>query len=156
ALVMTYSNGLANEDLKPFGEHTLFDLGDNSKQFTCAAALRLEQDGKLSLDDPVAKFIEGVPDKAKAITLRQLLCHTSGLSDRAEIAKPPDFSKRDELAAAVLGTTLAHEPGAQLEWSNRGYNVAAVVIEKASGVPFDDYMRDHIFLPAGMRETGFV
>src|SRR5206468_3738428 len=105
-----------------------------SKMFTAAALLRLEQDGKLTISDPMSKFFEGAPEKAGMITIRQLLSNTSGLSDRAEIKGPLDLTKRDEVAKAILESKLAHDPGVELEWCNRGFNLAAIIVEKTAGI----------------------
>lgn len=154
--VLTYTNGLANETLVPFTEHTLFDMGDLSMQFTCVAVLKLEQDGKLAIDDPISKFYPDAPAATGAITLHQLMSHTSGLSDKAEIKQVFSPADRDATAMAVLGTEPVSGPGASWNYSKRGYSVLAAVIEKASGRPFDEYMRQGIFAPAGMKESGFI
>lgn len=154
-VILQRTFGLANESLIPFDERTLFDLAENSKMFTAAAALLLEQQGKLSLEDPISKFYPLAPDIVKPATVRQLLGHASGLSDKTPIANLATYNNRDEVATAILDSAN-RGPGAYLEYSNRAYNLLACIIEKAAGVPFDDFMREQLFAPAGMNHSGFL
>lgn len=154
--VLAQGYGIANETLAPMTVDSLVDVGDLSKQFTAAAVLRLEQMGKLSIDDPITKFFPGAPEAVKAVTLRHILSHTSGLSDRSPVEGGVDDNDRDKLALAILGSGLQHEPGAVLEYCNRAYSVAAAVVEIAAGKPFDQFMREDIFKPAGLTSTGFI
>jgi D-alanyl-D-alanine carboxypeptidase len=155
-VVLKYTNGLANDDLVPFDEHTLFDLGDLSMQMTCAAALRLEQENKFSIDDPLSKFFPEATGASGKITVRQLMNHSSGISDKVGLPPALDFTQRDGFVAAVLATPLAAEPGGAFVYSRRGSAVLAAVIEKASGQTFEAYLREHVFAPAGLHETGFL
>jgi CubicO group peptidase (beta-lactamase class C family) len=147
--------GLANESLAPFDGRTLFDLADNSKMFTAAAVLLLEQQEKLSLDDPISRFYPAAPEIVKGATIRQLLGHASGLSDKTPIVPLADYEDRDAVAKSILDTA-ARAPGAYLEYCNRGYNLVACIVEQAAGVPFDTFMREQVFAPAGMAHSGFL
>jgi CubicO group peptidase (beta-lactamase class C family) len=130
-----------------------YQIASISKQFTAAAVLLLENDGKLSLDDTVAKWIPGITG-GDTITIRQLLSHTSGLQDYW----PQDYS----FAAMATPTTpqgivdrwakkpLDFAPGTQWQYSNTGYVVAGMIVEKASGKPLLDYLQAKIFKPLGM------
>ncbi len=154
-VVFQRTYGLANESLVPFDERTLFDLGDNSKMFTAAAILLLEQQGKLSLDDPISRFYPDAPDIIKPATLRQLLGHASGLSDKTQIVPLTDYEDRDAVAKTILDAAN-RGPGAYLEYCNRGYNLLGCIIEKVAGVPFDTFMREQVFAPSGMTNSGFL
>jgi len=146
--------GDANEELAPITADTLFDIGSVTKQFTAAAVLRLEMDGKLSLDDPASKFFPVGP-QAEKITVRHLLHHTSGLTDQRAIQRL-DFADRDEAVKRALTSRPNAEPGAAFDYCNAGYIVLAAIIEKASGQTYEDYLREHIFRPAGLTNTGFL
>ena len=151
--------GVADESLKPIEPDTLFDIGSISKQFTAAAILRLEMAGKLATTDPVAKFYPDFDgeagERAKAITLHHLLTHTSGMSDRQAIQRL-DFPDRDEAVRKALAAAPSGKVGEKFEYCNAGYVVLAAVIEKASGRTFEDYSREEVFKPAGLKNTGFL
>lgn len=155
---------------------TMFNICSVSKQFVAIAIAKLDEQGLLSLDDPVSKFF---PDFRAPffdrITLRQLLSHTSGLPDvrpRTEAewtgyaaTHPSIFSRlrdyklysRDDDALRMYQTldTLAFEPGTAYEYQNPTYQILTFVIEQATGTPFEQWMRTNIFLPAGMPRTAF-
>jgi CubicO group peptidase (beta-lactamase class C family) len=138
----------------PFTSETVFDIASISKQFTAAAVLRLEMQGKLKVEDRLKRFFpEAPPDKA-AITLHQLLTHTAGLP---ETLGPEDEPlSRSAFLKRVFATKLVSPPGKKFLYSNAGYSLLAAVVEVASGRPFGDLLRDQVFLPAGMRHTGFI
>lgn len=131
-----------------------YQIASISKQFTAAAILLLEDDGKLSLDDTVAKYLPGITGGDR-ITIRQLLSHTSGLRDYW----PQDFSfaamSRPTTPQGILDrwakAPLDFEPGEQWQYSNTGYVVAGQIIEKASGQPLLAFLQDRIFRPLGIR-----
>lgn len=153
--VLVKGYGYANESLAPFDAEALFDLGHLSCQFTATAILRLEQEGKLSINDPISKYFPSAPEGAGKITLKQLLQHRSGLSDK-EPLPTVDVNVRDEVVGAVLNTKLAREPGVQFEYAQRGYTLLAAVVEVVSKQPFDEYIRTQVFQAAGMKHTGFM
>ncbi|MFL6234080.1 MAG: serine hydrolase domain-containing protein [Thermoanaerobaculia bacterium] len=138
----------------PFTSDTVFDIASISKQFTAAAVLRLEMQGKLKVEDRLKRFFpEAPPDKA-AITLHQLLTHTAGLP---EVLGPEDeVLDRKAFLKRALATRLVQSPGKKFLYSNAGYSLLAAVVEVASGRPFGEFLRDQVFLPAGMRHTGFL
>lgn len=131
-----------------------YQIASISKQFTAAALLMLQRDGKLSLDDTVSKFVPGITQGDK-ITIRQLLSHTSGLQDYW----PQDYS----FALMATPTTpqgivdrwakkpLDFTPGTQWQYSNTGYVVAGMIVERAAGMPLLDYLQKRIFAPLGMK-----
>lgn len=131
-----------------------YQIASISKQFTAAAILLLEDEGKLSLDDTVAKWIPGITDGDK-ITIRQLLSHTSGLQDYW----PQDYSfaamekpvTPQEIVDRWAKKPLDFAPGTQWQYSNTGYVVAGMIVEKAAGKPLLTYLQDKVFKPLGMK-----
>ena len=138
---------------KPYTADTIFDIASISKQFTAAGILRLEMAGKLRVEDTLGRFFpEAPPDKA-AITLHQLLTHTSGLRDTfGDEYAPVD---RAELLRRVFASQLLGPPGRRYRYSNGGFSVLAAVLEVASGGTYESWLRSQVFAPAGMRWTGF-
>jgi len=132
---------------------TLFEIASLTKQFTAAAIMRLVQDGRLRLDDPISKHLPGVPENCHAITVEHLLRHTSGI---------PGSNSRgagDDLAV-VLPTFLAggprHEPGTHFEYWNQGYALLSEIVKRVSGRAYMDYCRAALFLPANMTTACFT
>jgi CubicO group peptidase (beta-lactamase class C family) len=138
---------------RPYTAETLFDVASISKQFTAAAILALEMAGKLVVEDPLGKFFPAAPADKAAITLHQLLTHTSGLRDT--FGEEYEAVTREELLRRVFASRLLGPPGRRYRYSNGGYSVLAAVVEVASGRAYDDYLRGRLFGPAGMRHTGF-
>jgi CubicO group peptidase (beta-lactamase class C family) len=156
ATLLTYTNGFRDESARPFDENTLFDVGDLSMQFTCAALLKLEQDGKLAIEDSMSRFFPDAAPQAHSITVRHLMSHSSGLSDTSQLPEGLDLHDRDAIALAVLASQPSAQPGQAWGYCRRGYSVLAAIIEKASGKPFDLFMRDDVFTKLGMTRTGFA
>jgi D-alanyl-D-alanine carboxypeptidase len=151
-VVFDKAYGKANEGL-PARPDLPYQIASNSKQFTAMALLLLRDQGKLSLDDPVSKFIPGITEGDR-ITIRELLSHTSGLQD----FWPQDYLFSD----MTVPTTPQHivdkwarkpldfQPGARWQYSNTGYVVAGMIAEKVSGEPLLTFLSQHIFGPLGM------
>ncbi len=132
-----------------------YSIGSISKQFTATAILMLAEQGKLSLDDKVARFVPNVT-RANEVTIRQLLSHTSGYQDDWPQDYVPAFMLRDVTPDRVLDWArkpLDFEPGTQYQYSNTGYAIAGLIVEKASGTPFMEFLRAHIFRPLGMKNV---
>jgi CubicO group peptidase (beta-lactamase class C family) len=138
---------------RPYTPETLFDVASISKQFTAAAILKLEMEGKLAVEDPLGKFFPAAPPDKAGITLHQLLTHTSGLADTFGEEYEP--VTRHELLRRVFASAPLGPPGRRYRYSNGGYSVLAAVVEVASGQSYDSYLRGRLFEPAGMRHTGF-
>jgi len=156
-VVYAKAYGYARLDPKlPATVDTRYEIDSVSKQFTAAAILILQQQGKLSLDDKVAKYF---PDLASAdkVTIRQLLNMTAGYIDYS----PQDFitpeQRRPTTTAAVLAEwatkPLAFEPGTRWQYSNTNFKIAGAIVEKVSGQPLIAFLRSHIFVPLKMRAT---
>jgi CubicO group peptidase (beta-lactamase class C family) len=132
-----------------------------SKQFQALAVLLLEQDGRLRLDDPVRRYVPELPAHAAAITLRQLLNHTGGLRDYLMLAslagRPSDFviTERAVLEALARQRQLNFAPGSEHLYSNSGYVLLSLVVQRVSGQRLDDFARARIFTPLGMGQTRF-
>jgi CubicO group peptidase (beta-lactamase class C family) len=153
--VLEAGYGLADREAKrPFSPDTVVSLGSITKQFTAAAVLKLEAQGKLAVGDPVTKFFKGVPADKAGITLHHLLTHSAGLeSDFGE----GDFEpvSREEIIRRALASKLRSRPGERYHYSNAGYSLLAAVVELVSGQGYETYLRDNLFKPAGMTRTGY-
>src|SRR5262249_52798644 len=139
---------------------TIFEAGSVSKQFTAAAVLLLARDGKLSLDDPVRKYIPELPDYGVPLTIRHMLNHTSGLRDWGGIAGIAGWPRTSRVYthAHVLDIvsrqrSLNFVPGTRWSYSNTGYNLSAILVSRVSGMSFADFTRRRIFEPLGMTST---
>jgi CubicO group peptidase (beta-lactamase class C family) len=132
---------------------TAFLIGSITKQFTAAAIMKLEMEGKLNTNDPIDKYLENVPDDKKAITLHQLLTHTAGFVDYT--GDDYETTPRDEAVRIALNSPLLSTPGEQFNYSNSGFSVLAAIVELVSGMPYEDFVRRNLFLPAGMQHTGY-
>ncbi len=141
---------------------TIFEAGSVSKQFTAAAVLLLARDGKLSLDDPIRKYVPEVPDYGTPITIRQMLQHTSGLRDWGSVEDIAGWPRgtRVYTHAHVLDivshqSRLNFTPGTNWSYSNTGYNLAAILVSRVSGEAFAAFTRKRIFEPLGMTRTSW-
>ncbi len=151
--------GLANRETKtPNTLDTRFRIGSMNKMFTMVSTLQLVEAGKLSLDDTIGKILPDYPnqDVATKVTVRNLLTHTGGTGD----IFGPDFDKnrltlREHADYLKLygARGLTHEPGTEFRYSNYGFVLLGAIIEKVSGLSYYDYVRSHVFQPAGMTAT---
>lgn len=131
---------------------TRFFLASMTKGITGAAILRAQELGYLSVTDSLSSFFSGIDDHASSITLHQMLTHTAGLgSDYVAFG----FTDRDSNAAQVIRQAPAVDPPAPFHYSSAGYWLSAAVLEIAVGIPFEQFVRDELFEPAGMESTGF-
>ena len=142
----------------PISEDMVFDLASVTKQFTASAVMLLKRRGLLSPDDEITKFFPGLP--FPGVTVRNLLTHTGGLPDYEEwIEKTAEaegnIPGNDIMIRFLMesGEEAEFAPGEKWEYSNTGYCVLAQIIEKVSGVPFEEFLEQNIFIPAGMTST---
>ena len=149
--------GQANKDFDaPNRVDTKFNLGSMNKMFTAVAIAQLVERGKLSFDDPLSKFVPDFPTPAAAakIRIKHLLTHTSGLgsyfNEEFERSSRARFRTVDEMMQLAKGDSLAFEPGTRWSYSNTGMLVLGKVIEVASGQEYFNYVREHVYRPAGM------
>jgi CubicO group peptidase (beta-lactamase class C family) len=141
---------------------TIFEAGSVSKQFTAAAILLLARDARLALDDPVRKYVPELPDYGVPLTIRHMLNHTSGLRDWGNVAAIAGWPRttRVHTHAHVLDIVsrqkaLNFTPGTRWSYSNTGYNLAAIIVSRVSGLPFAEFTRVRIFEPLGMTHTSW-
>jgi CubicO group peptidase (beta-lactamase class C family) len=157
-ILFSQAYGLADREKKiPAAPDTQFRIGSVTKQFTAAAILHLAEENRLSIEDPLAKYFPTYPGGDK-ITLHQLLNHTSGLHNLTE---NPDFMTR--VIAPISSTDLLawfqndppdFPPGEQFRYCNTGYVLLGQIVEKVSGLSYNDYLQKQFFVPLGMHDTG--
>ena len=133
---------------------TVYDIGSVSKQFTAAAVVKLQMQGRLRVTDPIGRFLDGVPADKRGITVRHLLTHTAGLVDA--LGDDYDPLTRRAMITEALASELRTQPGTRYHYSNLGYSLLAAIIEKVSGLGYEDYLAQDLFAPAGMTQTGYV
>ena len=150
--------GLANVELNvPAGDETLFNLASLTKTFTAVAVMSLAEEGKFSLDDRVRKLLPGLPAAWDGVRVRQLLSHTSGL---------PDVSLGEDTDALIAETRPAalrklarmrppSRPGARWSYNQTNYVLLGMLVEKFSGLGFEEFMARRFFRPLGMTRTAF-
>ncbi len=134
---------------------TVFSTGSITKQFTGAAILKLEMMGRLSVDDPITKYFSGVPEDKQGLTLHHLLTHTAGFPG----AIGDDFdasATADRFVELAMGSDLLFRPGERYEYSNVGFSLLGIIVERVSGAGFEEYLQEHLFRPAGMTRTGYL
>jgi CubicO group peptidase (beta-lactamase class C family) len=138
----------------PAGCDTVYDIGSLTKQFTAAAIVKLEMRHQLDVHDPISRWIGPVPPDKAAITVQQLLTHTSGLVD----ALGDDYERltRRRLVRQAMASPLRTTPGTAYHYSNLGYSLLALIVESASGTTYERFLARELFRPAGMRQTGYV
>lgn len=157
---LIFINAFGVRDLQtkaPVDQRTRFEIGSVTKQFTAAAILQLQEAGKLSIDDTLAKYFPTFPH-ASEMSLRELLNQVSGLPDylpetgvAVAFSKPAAF---DYVASRVK--TLQFAPGTQWRYSNTNYWLLGQIVAKVSDQSYESYVREHLFAPAGMARSGFI
>ena len=156
-VVKSESRGMANlEHGIAATADTHYRLASITKQFTAAAILELASDGKLSLDDSIRRWLPSLPSYADAITIRHVLTHSSGLIDYEDVIPPGTTAQlhdADVLRLLESQTSTYFAPGTSYRYSNTGYSLLSLIVEKASGHTFADFLRERIFMPLGMRTT---
>jgi CubicO group peptidase (beta-lactamase class C family) len=160
-IVFSRSWGMADlEHAVSLTNESVIEAGSVSKQFTAAAILLLEQQGKLSINDDVRKYVPELPDYGNTITLRHMMQHTSGIKDWGAIASiagwprsTKTYSNEDALLIMSRQKTLNNQPGDEYLYSNSGYNLFAIIVERVSGLSLAEFTRIHIFESAGMKHT---
>jgi CubicO group peptidase (beta-lactamase class C family) len=156
-LVRAEGYGLANVELDaPVTPRTLFQSGSVGKQFTSALVLLLTAEGRLGLDDPVAKLLPEAPPRWRGITVRHLLTHTSGIAeytDRIDLRR--DYTE-DQLLGMAAERPLDFAPGTRWSYSNTAYAVLGILIHRASGRFYGDLLAERIFAPLGMTTARII
>jgi CubicO group peptidase (beta-lactamase class C family) len=143
----------------PFSPQTIFRIGEMSMQFTAAATLLLEQQGKLTVHDTLCTYIERCPEAWKPVTLHHLLSHTSGIPDYIGTVAGDALEKTgattDQILDLIRDKPLEFVPGSQRVYSHSGFVLLGLVIERVSQQPYGDFMRQQIFEPLGMQHSGY-
>jgi D-alanyl-D-alanine carboxypeptidase len=158
----TYQQGFGLADIqnrKPATAQTVFKIASLTKSFTAAAILRLSEEGKLGLEDPISRFLPGTPDLARNIQIQHLLNHTSGLPDlsmdTAQEALPESFTTAQAVEYYFSTVqNLEFEPGEASSYSNAGYFLLGAIIENVSGMTYDEYFEKTFFGPLGLHSSG--
>ena len=150
------SEGYGDSDVlnrRKNSSRTVFDIGSITKQFTATAILKLEMEGRLSTDDKLSRFFKNVPGDKSDITIHHLLRHSSGLTSNVG----RDYDSIDEAAFidSVLRSPLKFTCGTAFSYSNIGYSLLAIIIEKVAGVPYETFLYENLWRPAGMEQTGY-
>jgi CubicO group peptidase (beta-lactamase class C family) len=158
-LLLRKSFGMADvEHDVPNTPQTKFRIGSLTKQFTAAAVLLLQERGLLDVHDPIGKYIEDAPESWAGITIHHLLRHTSGVPNFTDF---PDYldtwtlpSRPDKTILRLRDKPLDFAPGTKFAYSNSGYIMLALIIENASGMSYGEFLRQNVFDPIGMKDSG--
>ena len=154
-----YLNGFGEFDRdthEPVTPATVFQIASVSKQFTGAAIAKLEEQGRLSAGDSVRRFIPELDGRFEPITLRHLLQHTSGVADHlGQIDTPYDRKTQQEVLALIMARPPSAAPGVAYGYSNAGYYLLGMVIERASNMTYEQYLRTTFFEPLQMTATSY-
>jgi D-alanyl-D-alanine carboxypeptidase len=146
--------GLANVELNvPARPDTVYKIGSVSKQFIATGVVLLAADGRLGLDDRVSKYLDGTPEAWQAITVRHLLTHTSGIVREAPGFHPYKVQSDAEVVKTAYSLPLRFAPGEKWEYCNVGYFALAEIIRQVSGRPWEEFLTERVFKPAGMAAT---
>jgi CubicO group peptidase (beta-lactamase class C family) len=156
--ILSEGYGTECDDGEPVSTRTRFDVGSLAKQFTAAAVLMLETENALTLADSVARFFPGAPSEIGALTIHQLLTHTSGMPRGNLVTEHTtefDPLPRDSALVRIFSSKLRFPAGSQQAYSNAGYVLLAAIVEQASGESYTSYLREHLWRPARMRDARF-
>ncbi len=156
-----FSKGYGYGDLAheiPFDVDAPTNIGSTSKQFTAFAVLLEQERGNLSLDDDIRQYFPDFPEFTEQVTIRNLLTHTSGLREYYNLyvmagVDARAIDREDVLRAVERQPALQNEPGAEFNYNNTAFSLAAQIVEQTSGLPFDEYMRVNVFEPLGMENS---
>src|SRR5262245_37138808 len=149
----------------PAGKGTVYRVGSITKVFTALALMQLRDAGTVNLDDPIAQYLPAcqieshLPD-ARPLTFRQVASHSSGLPTEAPLPYRyqdlPVFPRTEELIASLANTELQVPVNTKSIYSNLGYNILGLAVERIAQQPYADYVKEHILQPLGMKQSGFV
>ena len=147
-----YQNTKRKEPCEGLHERSYW-IASLSKQFCAAAILKLNDSGQLNLNDSISKFIETIPRDKSAITIHQLLTHTSGMPD---LYSADGISERNKAIEMILKDDLLFLPGTNYAYSNQGYNLLAILVEIVAGVPYEEFLAVHFFQPLSLTMSGHI
>jgi CubicO group peptidase (beta-lactamase class C family) len=161
---LVYAKGFGEADVEtgaPITPETIFHVASVSKEFTAYAIVLLAQDGKLSLDDDIHKYLPEVPDFGQKITIRHLIHHTSGLRDQWALLAMAGWSLSDVITKEHVFNLVRRQqelnfaPGAEYSYCNTGYTLLAEIVSRVGKQPFREWMQQGVFKPLGMKNTLF-
>jgi CubicO group peptidase (beta-lactamase class C family) len=158
-VLFTHACGFASLEWQvPNTAGSVFRIGSVSKQFTAAAVLLLEERGKLSVDDPLRKHVPEAPETWNDVRIHHLLTHTSGIFSITSLSDFNELKVRrlrpEQSMRSVYGRPLEFKPGESYRYSNSGYLLLAMIIERAGGQTYEEFLRRNIFEPLAMRDSG--
>jgi CubicO group peptidase (beta-lactamase class C family) len=154
-VILAKGYGMADRDKKiPVTADTVMCIGSITKQFTGAAILKLETQGKLKVTDPITRYFKDVPGDKAGITLHHLLTHSAGFAD--ELGDDYQPIGRDAFIRLALQSKLRSKPGERYHYSNVGFSLLGAIIEIVTGQSYERYLHDQLFVPAGMMKTGYL
>jgi CubicO group peptidase (beta-lactamase class C family) len=152
--VISKGYGYRNLELKEHNTpNTVFDIGSLTKQFTASAILKLEMQGKLKTSDTITTYFRNVPPDKSNITIHDLLRHQSGLP--SNVGRDYDPITEVDFIDTVMKTPLRFRPATGFSYSNIGYSLLAIIVEKVSGQFYEQYLYENLWKPAGMETTGY-
>ncbi|WP_127124830.1 serine hydrolase domain-containing protein [Pseudoflavitalea rhizosphaerae] len=150
------------EHIVPVTNETVFEAASVSKQFTAAAVLLLVRQGRISLDDDIRKYVPELPDYGKKINLRMCLTHTSGLKDWRNVTYLSSlptglrlFNQEDAINMICRQSNLNFKPGTRYSYTNAGFDLLGIVVERVTKRSFASFVRDSLLIPAGMKHSAF-
>jgi D-alanyl-D-alanine carboxypeptidase len=157
---VVFADGYGFADLRgsvPASARTVYGIGSITKQFTAAAMLKLQEDGRLALDDDIHTYLADYPTNGQRITIRQLLSHTSGLP---ELTVQHSYSStsgagttREAIMRKILSLPLDFLPGTAWRYSNSGYVLAGMIVERVTGISYEAYLTNEVLGPVGIRDV---
>lgn len=158
--VLSKGYGMANYELSVSNTpQTVFRVGSITKQFTAMAIMMLQERGKLNANNPICRFLDNCPAAWQPVTIRHLLTHTSGIINYTNLPDSPKLSVKPTTSAEMVNLLrdkpLEFTPGENFAYSNSGYYLLGLMIEKTSGKPYAEFLRDNIFTPLGMSKSGY-
>jgi CubicO group peptidase (beta-lactamase class C family) len=154
-LIINKGYGLANKNTQTQNNpNTIFDIGSNTKQFTATAILKLIEMGKVNEKDPLSLYFKNLPTDKQNITIHQLLTHTSGFVDA--IGNDFDQIIPKQFFDTIFASKLLFSPGEKYKYSNVGYSILGKIMELASGLEYEVFLSQYLFIPAGMKQTGYL
>ena len=147
------------EHQAPATAQTVFELASLTKHMTALMVLSLAEEGRLSLEDPISRYVEDTPEAWSEITINQLLSHMGGLAHRFEAMPNGQFQiaySTDQMLTSAIETPLDSEPGSDWRYSDQGYFLLGLVIEEVTGKPYETALRDRFWTPLGMSQTAIL
>jgi CubicO group peptidase (beta-lactamase class C family) len=155
-IVLSNGYGMADAEKEiPNTSQTRFPIGHITQSFTTVAILQLQEQGKLTVEDSICLYLDDCPTAWEAITINHLLFHSSGIADYVDEGIPPGTEATpDQLMNIVIDLPLAFEPGSQDRYSNSGFVILGMIIERVAGQPYLTFLQENIFDPLKMADTG--